>query len=174
MEWSRSLLAELRTEPFPQVFGNLGINPTCKARCRRDGENYSLEHVHYIFWNMRLECRYAGARLLGLRSTGRNSARVMHHSALSLPMPFQLYTRLIDNSGRAHLDRPADELPQMPSIPSSSVRCFDTACRWLPDILHCLSHWSGDAVTFDGATFLDVSARTLCFDHARDVDWHLV
>jgi hypothetical protein len=82
------------------------------------------------FWNMRLECRCAGTRLLGLRFTDRNSARLMHRA---MPLPMSLLYATVTNrnlredsdpgfAGHAGLSNAST-----PSIPSLSIRW--TACR---------------------------------------------
>jgi hypothetical protein len=112
------------------------------------------------FWNMRLECRCAGTRLLGLRSTDRNSERLMHR-AMPLPMSL-LYATVTNRNLREHSDPgfaghvgssnasdakhsesldPMNGMPMHPDIP-------------LYPIWHL--HRSGDMVTLDGETFLDM------------------
>lgn len=112
------------------------------------------------FGNMRLECRCAGARLLDLRFTDRNSARVMHR-----PCHFRchFYMQLLrtrtcmkigilvlpvhacsSNASTAKHSESLDPIHGMPMHPNISLCAF-----W-----HL--RWSGDTVTLDGETFFDM------------------
>lgn len=112
------------------------------------------------FGNMRLECRCAGARLLDLRSTDRNSARVTHrpcHFRCHFYMQL-LPTRTCMKNGILRL--PAHACSSNASTAKHSESLDPTYGMPMDsDIPLCpfwYLQWSGDIVTLDGETFLDM------------------
>ena len=110
------------------------------------------------FRNMRLECRCAGTRHLGPRFADRNSARVVHRI---LPFPMSLFMQHVP-TGTCMKNR------TLLVWTCRSIDCFEgqafrasrpgasstAACRYVRT--HSFTRSSGDTVTFDGATFLDM------------------